>query len=258
MISQKKLIDLAPVIEPALGDWIHGESLALQQISFIFFILDDTDHRCIVPALIAPRGYGTHLFQLPGNYMGTHTFDITLEDILNDLRFFFIDRDFLGLRIVVISKSTGKAHDLAAGHLHCQSLLDVGRDILNFLLGYGADSLKIYAPAERLAIIKNARAMSSLYIEEICSKAEHDITHFWQTGEVLSDTGYAAIAGITAGESANYKLQKVETGNPDLRVVEFTAADGRKWQFAANFGTGSAVWQNRLLPAGECGLLNGK
>ena len=127
-------------------------------------------------------------------------------------------------------------------------------DKLTLLLGYGADSLKIYAPAERLAIIKNARAMSSLYIEEICSKAEHDITHFWQTGEVLSDTGYAAIAGITAGESADYKLQQLTTGNPDLRVVEFTAADGRKWQFAANFGSDCAEWQGEKIPAGECRL----
>ena len=129
---------------------------------------------------------------------------------------------------------------------------------LTILLGYGADSLKIYAPAERLAVIKNSRAMSSLYIEEICSAVENDVTHFWKPGEILNDTAYAAIAGISADESSNYKLQKVETENPDLRVVEFTAADGRKWQFAANFGTESAVWQNRLLPAGECGLLNGK
>lgn len=127
-------------------------------------------------------------------------------------------------------------------------------DKLTLLLGYGADSLKIYAPAERLAIIKNARAMSSLYVEEICSRVEKDITCFWQTGEVLSDTGYAAIAGITAGESADYKLQQLTTDNPDLRVVEFTADNGRKWQFAANFGTDCAEWQGEKIPAGECRL----
>ena len=127
-------------------------------------------------------------------------------------------------------------------------------DKLTLLLGYGADSLKIYAPAERLAIIKNARAMSSLYVEEICSGVEKNITCFWRTGEVLSDTGYAAIAGITAGKSANYKLQQLATDNPDLRVVEFTAEDGCKWQFAANFGTASAEWQNTVIPAGECCL----
>ena len=70
------------------------------------------------------------------------------------------------------------------------------------------------------------------------------------SGDVLSDSSYAVIAGAAAAESGAYKLERL-TAPEDLRVVQYTA-DGRSWIFAANFGDSEQVWEDQTIPAGEC------
>ena len=68
-------------------------------------------------------------------------------------------------------------------------------------------------------------------------------------GELLADTGYAAIAGITAADTAGLEMRRLELPEP-LRAVEFNAPDGHRYRFTANFGDAPAG----TLRPGECAL----
>ena len=125
-------------------------------------------------------------------------------------------------------------------------------DKVSFLLGYGADSLKIYAPRESLSVIKSFPGMTSLYVNSVCGKVETDEKHRFMPGEILADTGYAVLAGVTFEESSKYTLRLLEKEGA-LRAVEFTTPAG-VWQFAANFGDDEILWQGEKIAPGACTL----
>ena len=123
-------------------------------------------------------------------------------------------------------------------------------DQLSFVLGYGADSFKIHIPELPMGAIKSCQYMTSLYMNEICGSVEKDLSRRHMPGEILADTGYALMAGVSADEIRGYKLEKVEC-DEKLRAVKFTTPEGI-WLFAANFSDETLVWENETLPAGEC------
>lgn len=131
----------------------------------------------------------------------------------------------------------------------CSRWINV-EDKLSFVLGYGADSFKIHVPESSMGCIKSFPAMTSLYMNEICGSVENDETRRRMPGEVLADTGYAVIADLRADDTAGYAVRKIDTGG-DLRAVEFTSPEGT-WRFAANFGRESVLWEEEVIPSGEC------
>lgn len=135
-----------------------------------------------------------------------------------------------------------------------EQIIDTGSQWLNvdnvfsIILGYGADSLKVYSPAERSGALYYARALKSLYMHEICAGMTKTAARR-MPGELLADTGYAAIAGITASGTAGLSMRRLELPDP-LRAVEFDAPDGCRYRFTANFGDTPV---DSLSP-GECTL----
>ena len=147
---------------------------------------------------------------------------------------------------VTLEKSSGKGViDTKARSLSVD-------DKVSILLGYGADSLKIYAPEESLSVIKSFPGMSSLYVNCISGKVEMDEKHRYMPGDVLADTGYAVLAGVTLEESSKYALKLLENKGA-LRAVEFISPAG-VWQFAANFGDEEILWQGEKIAPGACTL----
>ena len=124
---------------------------------------------------------------------------------------------------------------------------------ITLVLGYGADSLKIYAPEKKLIWLKYSRMMRSLYVNEVCGTAENTPQIRRMPGDILADTGYAVIAGSSAEEGKLYSVRQLKTEGL-VRAVQFSAPDGRCWLFAANFGTDTAVFRKLKLAAGECVL----
>ena len=125
---------------------------------------------------------------------------------------------------------------------------------ITLVLGYGADSFKINAPSEDRGNLKYCRDMTSLYVNEICGTVENTPRVRRMPGEILADTGYAVIADSSADDGKRYSLKHLPTEGA-LRVVQFTAPDGKNWQFAANFGTETVFWNNTQIHAGECLLV---
>ncbi len=125
-------------------------------------------------------------------------------------------------------------------------------DKLFFLLGYGADSFKIYIPEKPMGCIKSCRYMTSLYMNEICGSVIEDEERRIMPGEVMSDTGYAVMADVPTDKCKEYSLELVESSG-DIRCVKFTSPAGT-WLFAANFGDEEIVWEGKSLAAAECAL----
>ena len=122
------------------------------------------------------------------------------------------------------------------------------------ILGYGADSLQIYAPATSsagLLLALGENDMPTLYLNEICGNMINDPFKSFMPGDIMADTGYAVIADCRADESNKYILEKLDAPD-DIRAVAFTDLQQRRWIFAANFSDNDTVWQNNTLPAGEC------
>ena len=140
-----------------------------------------------------------------------------------------------------------------------QGVIDTGshhvniENKLSLVLGYGADSLKIYAPSNAMGVIRSCRFMNSLYVNEICGSVEEDASIRRMPGEILTDTGYAVIAGTDAADGEKYQLQKLDSPD-DIRAVIFTTPDGKRWHFAANFGESPVVWQEHLIKPCQCEL----
>ena len=95
--------------------------------------------------------------------------------------------------------------------------------------------------------------MHSLYVNEICGSVEEDASIRRMPGEILTDTGYAVIAGTDAADGEKYQLQKLDSPD-DIRAVIFTTPDGKRWHFAANFGESPVVWQEHLIKPCQCEL----
>ncbi|MBR4666613.1 MAG: hypothetical protein IKO93_22280, partial [Lentisphaeria bacterium] len=126
-------------------------------------------------------------------------------------------------------------------------------DKSTLLLGYGADSLKIHAPASSGAGILLALGendLPTLYLNEICGSIIHEPFASFMPGEVMADTGYAVIADCRAAESRHYSLEKLDAPD-DIRAVAFTGLRQR-WIFAANFSETDIVWHNNMIQAGGC------
>ena len=123
---------------------------------------------------------------------------------------------------------------------------------LSFVLGYGADSFKIHIPELPMGPIKSCQYMRSLYMNEICGRVEEDLSYRYMPGDIIADTGYAVMTGVTADECRSYALEKVESDEA-LRVVRFTTPEG-VWLFAANFSDSDVSWENEVISAGACTL----
>ncbi|MBQ9088897.1 MAG: hypothetical protein IJY46_09000 [Lentisphaeria bacterium] len=126
-------------------------------------------------------------------------------------------------------------------------------DKISLVLGYGADSLKIYAPEQAMGVIKTCRSMTSLYVNEICGNVEELPARRRMPGDVLADTGYAVIAGVSAADGEGYKLRRLDAPG-ELRAVEFSTPEGKVWRFAANFGTLPENFDGRDILPGQCDL----
>ena len=155
---------------------------------------------------------------------------------------------FLGDRSCELEAHSGRGViDTESNHVNIANRISL-------VLGYGADSLKIYAPNRSMGIIKSCRFMSSLYVNEICGNVEDDPAIRRMPGDILADTGYAVISDITASEGEKYKLTRLDA--PELlRAVELTTPDGKTFRFAANFGDVPAEWENKVIEPGQCILI---
>ena len=122
-----------------------------------------------------------------------------------------------------------------------------------FIIGYGADSFKLNAPAESLSVIKGFPEMSSLYVNEICGHIENDEKHRYMPGDILADTAYAVVAGASLEDSLQYTLERIAS-SPQLRAVRISTPAG-VWVFAAKFSEETALWQKVELPANSCVLI---
>ncbi len=144
------------------------------------------------------------------------------------------------------SRSGDGVIDTASSHVNVDNKVSL-------VLGYGADSLKIYAPAQDMGVIKTCRFMTSLYVNEICGSVEEDPARRRMPGDILADTGYAVIAGVSASEGAGYKLRRLDAPG-ELRAVEFSTPEGKVWRFVANFGTLPENFDGRDILPGQCDL----
>ena len=127
-------------------------------------------------------------------------------------------------------------------------------DKVSVVLGYGADTLKLHAPAEPLVGIKIYPRIKSLYVDEICADVQFSPRKRFMPGEVMADTGYATVSDVTAAAGMPCTVERVAAPE-ELRAVHVTGQDGKKWLFAANFGDESVEWEGQTIPAGECILL---
>ena len=126
---------------------------------------------------------------------------------------------------------------------------------ISVILGYGSDSLKIYAPEQAMGVIKTCRFMTSLYVNEICGSVEDNPACRRMPGDILADTGYAVISGVSAEEGAMYKLKRPDSpGN--TRAVELTTPDNKVYRFIANFGDTSVSWCGNDIAPGKCCLFS--
>ena len=122
------------------------------------------------------------------------------------------------------------------------------------ILGYGSESLKIYAPAQAMGVIKTCRFMTSLYVNEICASVEEDPARRRMPGDVLADTGYAVVSGVAASEGEKYKLTRLDSPE-NTRAVELTTPDNKVYRFIANFGSTPVSWLDSVISPGECRLI---
>lgn len=122
------------------------------------------------------------------------------------------------------------------------------------ILGYGSESLKIYAPAQAMGVIKTCRFMTSLYVNEICASVEDTPARRRMPGEILADTGYAVVSGVSAAEGEKYKLIRLDAPE-NARAVELTTPDGKVYRFIANFGSSPVSWLDSEISPGECRLI---
>lgn len=143
---------------------------------------------------------------------------------------------------------------------------------LNVELFYGADSLSINRPAERQIVIRYKDAGGgNLYCEEICSKCISGLQKY-EAGEVLLDECFALQTG-SLPDKAHFLSNDGLTCSDACRYAAFSAADGKIYALAANFGNqeGSIEFQETTtlsegekrwcgkqlrLPAGSCQLFS--
>ena len=126
-------------------------------------------------------------------------------------------------------------------------------DKVSVVLGYGADTLKLHAPEKPQGKIKVYPRMYSLYINEICADVQFAPRKRFMPGEVMADTGFAAVSDVTAADGMVCCIDRVDAPE-ELRAVSVTDQNGKKWLFAANFSDGAVNWHDQLIKPGECVL----
>lgn len=125
-------------------------------------------------------------------------------------------------------------------------------DKFSLILAYGSDSWKIHAPNHSMGgIYGGFCGMNTLYINELCMDyhADNSVIHF--PGEVLCDSAYAVIAGVTATETPQYALEQIPTDGM-LRAVYCTLPSGVRHLIVANFGDAPAIFEGMEIPALNC------
>ncbi len=102
-------------------------------------------------------------------------------------------------------------------------------DALTLRLLYGADGLKLRRPARQNIHNNNpeGRTLHSLRADVVCGDFYKNTRR--KAGEILADTGTAAIIG-----NAAYRFRRIESGE-NLRIVEISGAE-ETFVFGANFG----------------------
>ena len=86
--------------------------------------------------------------------------------------------------------------------------------------------------------------MKSLYVDFISTESASKF-RYCSKGEVISDTAVA----VSADAPENFANDAKYFSEGDLRTVEITGADGKKYTFAANFGKDEILWNNHTIPA---------
>ena len=97
---------------------------------------------------------------------------------------------------------------------------------------YGATELVVSRSARR-----RGGALETLYVEEVCFT--HSLGPRWaDAGEVVLDCGWAVLSSADAARTAQAAagLRRLPAELPGLRLAACTAADGRSYLLAANFG----------------------
>lgn len=123
-------------------------------------------------------------------------------------------------------------------------------DKISFILGYGANSLKIYAPEKPRGVLLHCSDINSIYVNVICGEVALDPRKFYMPGEILADTGYAVISDVSSEEGSRCRLERLEAPEA-LRAVRYTAPDGQNWIFIANFSNEDLLWEGKKLSAGK-------
>ena len=113
---------------------------------------------------------------------------------------------------------------------------------------YGIESWKIDHPEEQEIKLDSFRSMRSLHADTVCGHRTPDHQRL-RRGTAAADTGYV----ISADTEGKWLSRVLETEGR-LRAVEVRAPDGRKWCFAANFGTSDTEWEGISIPSGQAVL----
>jgi predicted aminopeptidase len=105
-----------------------------------------------------------------------------------------------------------------------------------------------------MGVIKTSRTMTSLYVNEICGNVEDTPARRRMPGDILADTGYAVVSGVSAEEGQKYRLTRLDSPE-NTRAVELTTPDNKVYRFIANFGNTSVSWSDAVIAPGECRLI---
>lgn len=101
------------------------------------------------------------------------------------------------------------------------------------------DTLHLIKPASRSAHVIDKKTLKSLYIDYI-SPAGVMKYRFARPGEVFSDTAVA----VAVDAPENFCSDAKFSSDGDLRTVEITGADSKRYVFAANFGDAPVKFLN--------------
>jgi hypothetical protein len=80
------LVGLAFVVGSLLCDKIRSKRLALEQVAFLFLVLEDAKDRCVGPLLLAVFGLPAAFFQFTSQDGRPRPFVVSPEDVADDFR----------------------------------------------------------------------------------------------------------------------------------------------------------------------------
>ena len=124
----------------------------------------------------------------------------------------------------------------------CSKLVIDGR--LTVATVVPGSTLHIIKKPHRSAHVIDKKTLKSLYVDFISTESASKF-RYCSKGEVISDTAVA----VSADAPENFANGAKYFSEGDLRAVEITGADGKKYTFAANFGKDEILWNNHTIPA---------